>query len=106
MNKYCASFGNDGKTYLYGKQIEEYRVCPDQNEVALDGEWHTPWRVAMIGSLADVVQSTLVTDVSEPCKLTDTSWIQPGVVSWVYWAYNHGSNDYNIIKMYVDFAAT
>ena len=95
----AASLYNDGKP-------EDYRVCPDQNEVALNGNWHTPWRIAMIGSLADVVESTLVTDVSEPCKLTDTSWIQSGVVSWVYWAYNHGSNDYNIIKMYVDFAAT
>ena len=95
----AASLYNDGKP-------EEYRVCPDKNEVALDGEWHTPWRIAMVGSLADVVESTLATDVSEPCKLADTSWIHAGVVSWVYWAYNHGSNDYNIIKKYVDFAAT
>ena len=95
----AASLFNDGKP-------EDYRVCPDQNEVKLDGDWHTPWRIAMIGSLADVVQSTLVTDVSEPTQYKDTSWIHPGVVSWVYWAYNHGSNDYNIIKKYVDFAAT
>ena len=67
---------------------------------------NTPWRVAIIGSLGDVVESTLITDVSNPCQITDTSWIQPGVVSWVYWAYNHGSNDYSIIKKYVDMAAT
>ena len=67
---------------------------------------NTPWRVAIIGSLAEVVESTLITDVSNPCQITDTSWIQPGVVSWVYWAYNHGSNDYSIIKKYVDMAAT
>ena len=67
---------------------------------------HTPWRVAIIGSLSDVVESTLVTDVSEPCKLEDTDWIRPGTVSWIYWAYNHGSNDYSIIKKYVDMAAT
>ena len=85
---------------------QNYKVCPDKNDVALEGDWHTPWRVVIIGSLADVVESTLVTDVSEPCKLADTSWIHAGVVSWVYWAYNHGSNDYNIIKKYVDFAAT
>ena len=83
---------------------ELYRVTPDQNEVKVSGEWHSPWRVAIIGSLADVVASTLVTDVSEPCKVEDASWIRPGVVSWVYWAYNHGSNDYNIIKKYVDLA--
>lgn len=83
-----------------------FRVTPDENTVPLTGDWHTPWRVVIVGSLADVVASTLVTDVSEPCRLKDTGWIQPGVVSWIYWAYNHGSNDYNIIKKYVDMAVT
>ena len=81
-------------------------VTPDVNEVNLKGKWHSPWRIAIIGSMQDLIQSTLVTDVSEPCKLSDTSWIKPGVVSWIYWAYNHGSNDYNIIKKYVDMAVT
>ena len=85
---------------------ENYRVVADQNESKVIGKWHTPWRVAIIGSLADVVESTLITDVSEPNQLTDTNWIQPGVVSWIYWAYNHGSNDYNIIKKYIDMAVT
>ena len=83
---------------------QNYKVCPDKNDVALEGDWHTPWRVVIIGSLADVVESTLVTDVSEPCKMEITSWIKPGVVSWVYWANNHGSNDLNIIGKYVDMA--
>ena len=82
------------------------RVTPDVNEVNLRGKWHSPWRIAIIGNMQDLIQSTLVTDVSEPCKLNDTSWIKPGVVSWIYWAYNHGSNDYNIIKKYVDMAVT
>ncbi|MBQ6054082.1 MAG: glycoside hydrolase family 97 protein [Prevotella sp.] len=85
---------------------ELLRVTPDVNEVNLKGKWHSPWRIAIIGSMQDLIQSTLVTDVSEPCKLSDTSWIKPGVVSWIYWAYNHGSNDYNIIKKYVDMAVT
>ena len=85
---------------------ELFRVTPDQNEVKLTGDWHTPWRVVIVGKLSDVVESTLITDVSEPCKLDDTSWIHPGVVSWVYWAYNHGSNDYDIIKKYVDMAVS
>ena len=85
---------------------EVYRVVPDQNELKVSGDWHSPWRVVIIGHLSDIVESTLVTDVSEPCQLKDTSWIKPGVVSWIYWAYNHGSNDYNIIKKYVDMAAT
>ena len=85
---------------------EVFSVVQDQNDVLLTGEWHTPWRVVIIGTLADIVQSTLVTDVSEPSKIDDTSWIKPGVVSWIYWANNHGSNDFSIIKKYVDMAVT
>ena len=83
---------------------ELYRVTPAENEVQVSGEWHSPWRTLILGTLADVVASTLITDVAEPCQLADTDWIQPGVVSWIYWAYNHGSNDYNIICKYVDLA--
>ena len=85
---------------------ERFRVVPDKNELRVSGLWRSPWRVAIIGSLADVVESTLITDVSAPNKLLDTSWIHPGVVSWIYWAYNHGSNDFEIIKKYVDMAVT
>ena len=85
---------------------EIFRVVPDKNDVRVSGIWRSPWRVAIIGSLGDVVESTLITDVSSPNKLLDTSWIHPGVVSWIYWAYNHGSNDYQIIKKYVDMAVT
>lgn len=86
------------------KDGDVYEVWTDENGVDLNGEWHTPWRVVIVGSLADVVESTLITDVANPCQLKDTSWIEPGVVSWVYWAYNHGSNDFCIIKKYVDLA--
>lgn len=85
---------------------ELYRVTPDANTLHITDDWHTPWRVAIVGGLADIVESTLITDVSEPCRLTDTRWIHPGVVSWIYWAYNHGSDDYNIICKYIDMAAT
>ena len=87
-------------------QGEAFRVVPDQNDLRLTGNWHTPWRIIIIGELEDIVESTLVTDVSEPSKIEDTSWVKPGVVSWIYWANNHGSNDFNIIKKYVDMAAT
>ena len=88
---------------LYNDQ-ERYKVVPA--ELTAPSSKHSPWRVAIIGGLSDVVESTLVTDVCSPSQITDTSWIQPGVVSWIYWAYNHGSNDYAIIKKYVDMAAT
>ena len=58
----------------------------------------------MIGALSDVVESTLVTDVSDPSKISDTSWIMPGAASWIYWAHNHGSKDFKIVKDYIDLA--
>lgn len=84
---------------------EVYRVVADENNSVVNGSWHTPWRVVIVGQLKDIVESTLITDVAESNKIKDTSWIKPGVVSWIYWAYNHGSNDYSIIKKYVDMAA-
>ena len=86
--------------------IEIFNVRPDKNETEITGSYLTPWRVGVIGNLADIVESTLITDVATDCKFDDVSWIEPGVVSWIYWAYNHGSNDYDIIKKYVDLAVS
>lgn len=92
LNADCAasSMHGTGKT-------GEYRLQPE-------GPGERGWQTAIIGSLKDIVASTLITDNSEPCKLEDTSWIQPGTAAWVYWAYNHGSSDFNIIRKYVDLA--
>lgn len=89
---------DEAGTSMYALGDNRFELKPDGPE---DGGWQT----FIGGNLADVVESTLVTDNSAPCRLTDTSWIEPGVASWVYWAYNHGSNDYDIIRKYVDMAA-
>ena len=62
------------------------------------------WRILMLGSLADIVESTLVTDVAGGGTVTDKSWIKPGVSSWIYWAYNHSSKDFQKVKEYIDLA--
>lgn len=67
--------------------------------------WQSAWRTLIIGSLPDVVASTLINDVSPASKLQDTSWIKPGAASWVYWAHNHGSKDYKMLCSYTDLAA-
>lgn len=66
--------------------------------------WKSQWHVMIIGELADLVQSTLITDVSEPTAFKDTKWIEPGSAAWVYWAYNHGSKDYKKVIEYIDLA--
>jgi len=81
-----------------------YRVTMPEDQVSGGFPWRSAWRVIMIGSLADIVQSTLITDVSAPSKIPDAGWIKPGPVAWVYWAFNHGSKDYKKITEYVDLA--
>ena len=96
---------NNSASSLYNDRNKElYRVVMDENLQNTTGKWSSPYRILIVGELKDVVASTLVTDVSEPCRIEDTSWIRPGSVSWIYWAYNHGSNDYQIVKQYVDMA--
>ena len=67
--------------------------------------WKSPWRVIIIGTLADVVESTLVDDVSSPSVIKNSSWIKPGIASWNYWSSNHGTKDYKIVCDFADLAA-
>jgi len=92
-----------------------YRIrFPDEGEGDSTGAvepswtlpWATPWRVIMLGdSPADIVESTLVTDVSPPSVVKDTSWIRPGRASWS-WLFDHDSpQDCTKLKTWVDLAA-
>ncbi len=67
--------------------------------------WKSPWRVIIVGGLSDIVESTLVDDVSTPTVLTDTDWIKPGKVSWNYWSNNHGTRDFQTVCEFTDLAA-
>ncbi len=85
--------------------VSMYSLGENTFDLKPDGPENGGWQVFIAGTLSNIVESTLVTDIAAPNKLEDTSWIEPGVASWVYWAYNHGSNDFEIIKKYVDMAA-
>lgn len=67
--------------------------------------WKSPWRVIIIGSLADIVESTLVDDVCPSSVIKNTDWIKPGLVSWNYWSNNHGTKDYKVVCEFADLAA-
>lgn len=96
-------------------EAEVYKLTfPDQwngrgkgnSQPSITLPWKSPWRVLIIGSLADIVSSTLVDDVSTPSVLTQTDWIKPGVASWNYWSDNHGTKDYKEVCRFADLAAT
>jgi hypothetical protein len=55
--------------------------------------WKSPWRVIIMGKLSDIVESTLIDDVSKPSVLTNTDWIKPGLAD--------GTHDKNFSTRYM-----
>ena len=78
----------------------------------------TPWRTVIVGDRAGaLVESNLILNLNEPCKLEDTSWIKPMKYVGVWWEmhlkksiwdrdgrYPHCATTENV-KRYIDFAA-
>jgi alpha-glucosidase len=72
----------------------------------------SPWRVVMVAPRAgELIENALVTTLSAPSKLDDTSWIKPGKAAWDWWngpsisgVAKPGMNA-ETIKRYIDFAA-
>ena len=79
----------------------------------VNGTRNFPWRVVVIStSDKDLLNNDMVQRLSEPNKISNTSWIKPGKVAWDWW------NDWNVshvdfkagintatYKYYIDFAA-
>jgi hypothetical protein len=82
-----------------------YQVALADAQVTSAGQLSTPWRTAIIGDLATVTQSTLVDDLAQPARFTDTSWIRPGKVAWSWLSEHASPSDFNRQKQFVDFAA-
>jgi alpha-glucosidase len=79
-------------------------TLPDPAEV-WQGALATPWRTMVIGSLATVTESDLVTDLAPPSRVADTSWIKPGVGAWSWWSEGSSPGSLDRQKAYVDFAS-
>ena len=72
----------------------------------------TPWRVVMLADqLGALNESTLLTNLSTPSRIEDTSWIKPGLASWDWWngpviAKLPGQRTTtDVAKAFIDFAA-
>jgi len=67
--------------------------------------WSTPWRVVILGTLpGDIVKSTLITDLAEPSKIEDVSWIKAGNSSWSWWSDPESPKNFISLKKFVDFS--
>ena len=88
---------------------------PGQNEICVKaGLPHkSPWRVMMISDwIGDLLESNILTNLNEPCKIKDISWIKPGKATWPWW---NGSvvgdstimpgNNFETNKYYINFCS-
>ena len=63
-----------------------------------NGTRHFPWRIISVTTKDEqLLGNDMVYRLAEPSRLSDTSWIRPGMASWDWW------NDWSIFK--VDFKA-
>lgn len=74
---------------------------------------HTPWRVLMISDrVGALIESNLLTNLSDPCKIKDLSWLKPGKATFHWWngdispdtTWEPGVN-FDFDKYYIDFCA-
>jgi len=77
------------------------------------GERNFPWRYFVITSEdTQLLENTMTYNLSEPNKVKDPSWIEPGQVSWEWW---NGASPYHVdfvagyneetYKYFIDFAS-
>ena len=82
-------------------------------EVLSEGATQTSWRAFILGDRpGDLVESDLLVNLNEACKIADPSWIKPGRAMWDWrvWGYKaadgfqYGLNTVSH-KRFIDFAA-
>jgi alpha-glucosidase len=76
----------------------------------------SPWRTIIIGEKpGDLVESTLMLNLNEPCRLEDISWIEPSKYIGIWWGMHlekyswgqgpkHGATTKNVMN-YIDFTS-
>lgn len=89
---------------------------PDGIKVKTKGSVKSPWRtITITKTAAELVESNLIQNLNEACKLDDTTWIQPMKYIGIWWGMHlgvetwtpgpkHGATTDNM-KKYIDFAA-
>lgn len=65
----------------------------------------SPWRTIAIGTLADIVGSTLGTDLATPASTLDTDFIKGGLSSWSWVLLKDDFTNYETSRAFIDYAA-
>jgi len=66
----------------------------------------SPWRVIMFGEQpGDLIESSILENLNDPCAIEDPSWIKPGISAWDHWWSGEVKMDTETIIEYIDLAA-
>ncbi|MHA4810812.1 glycoside hydrolase family 97 protein [Flavitalea flava] len=73
----------------------------------------SPWRVMLISDrIGALIESNIITDLNEPCRIKDLSWIRPGKTTFPWWngnvtpdTLNAPGNNFVTAQYYIDFCA-
>lgn len=64
------------------------------------------WRVVMVGhNPGKFIESEILRSLNPDCKITDTSWIKPGMCAWDHWWSAECKMEQDVIKQYIDLAS-
>lgn len=83
---------------------EDFAIVPADREVAVAGGHLTPWRVAIAGTTAEIVASTLVDELA-PAAAPDAVAARPGRAAWSWWSSQYSGAYLDVQKRFTDFAA-
>ncbi|OKI12747.1 glycoside hydrolase family 97 protein [Streptomyces sp. CB03911] len=99
--------GYSGGRFTHTQGNGRFTVKLADAQVARTTAFRTPWRVAVIGDTATVVESTLEDDVAPASKVADTSWIRPGIAAWPWFDGTKATQrDLGKLKSWADYASS
>lgn len=94
-----------GSQLVLDGDTREFRLVLPDPYVTSESPMVTPWRTMVVGSLATIVESSLITSLAQPARFDDTSWVRPGIAAWSWWSDGESSRDPEAQQAFVDFAA-
>ena len=114
----AALYDYPAQNYYYADgQLRTYLTPWSSGDAAyLTTPFATPWRMMVLSNeLSGLVESRMLLNLNEPCKMEDTSWIKPMKFIGIWWGMHletmtwhqgpiHGATTENM-KRYIDFAA-
>ncbi|MCY7423292.1 MAG: glycoside hydrolase family 97 protein, partial [Chitinophagaceae bacterium] len=88
---------------------------PNQNSIKVKAvlPHHSPWRVMMISDrIGALIESNILTNLSDPSKIKDVSWLKPGKATFHWWNGDISPDTtwepgvgFEFNKYYIDFCA-